>query len=344
MEVAEDGRGEGAGRAVNGGPGRAGSGEPWSAVVTNLRVAVDLGRSPPVTLVTLELVASGEPAVGMRPEAGRLLLVLEGAVLNHPPGALTVADGLVEAVAWRGPEPAGPGSGTGSAGGGPHPASRVEVEVAVRLPAEPRVFWRPGLPGRLVLEIPREAVTCALAGTRVGLDPGHGGRDGGARGGRYREADVVLEFSRRLARWLRSHGVSVPVTRDRDETVSVETRIRLARRERPDAFVSFHAGASTDRRRRGTAVLHRGDPPSERLARCLHAAIFHNSPFLEDVGVSPARDPFLRRLRAPAVTVLPEYITSHMGEGLLRDVSFQERFAQSLFDGLVAFFLDPPAV
>ena len=43
----------------------------------------------------------------------------------------------------------------------------------------------------------------------------------------------------------------------------------------------------------------------------------------------------------PAAVVLPEYITHHLGEGLLRAVDFQESIAQSLFSGLVEYFHPP---
>jgi len=83
----------------------------------------------------------------------------------------------------------------------------------------------------------------------VVVDPGHGGRDPGAIGiSGLREEEVTLELARELRRRLEDRGFRVLMTRDGDETVSLEERTARAEGAGADVFVSLHANAS---RRRG---------------------------------------------------------------------------------------------
>lgn len=76
----------------------------------------------------------------------------------------------------------------------------------------------------------------------VVIDPGHGGRDSGARGksGLF-EKDITLDVSRRLARRLREeHGLTVTMTRSTDSTLTLRDRVRTANEVQGDLFVSVH--------------------------------------------------------------------------------------------------------
>ncbi len=202
--------------------------------------------------------------------------------------------------------------------------------------------WAPGTPKRLQVELERYAIAQTLAGRRIGLDPGHGGKDTGAVGVGYKEAEIVLKIGLSLSQWLTTHNALCLPTRKDDIYVPLEKRLSMMLKEQPDVYIGLHTGMNTDRHRRGTVVLHRRDPASRRLAYSLQQAIFKKNPFLVNGGVHPNGEALLSALRIPAVIVLPEYITHHLGEGLLRAVDFQESVTQSLFDGLVAYFHPSP--
>jgi N-acetylmuramoyl-L-alanine amidase len=82
---------------------------------------------------------------------------------------------------------------------------------------------------------------------RVVLDPGHGGRDPGANGGRLREKDVTLALAHRLRKRLLRDGFEVILTREGDETVSLEERTARAEGAGGDVFISLHANAAPRR-------------------------------------------------------------------------------------------------
>lgn len=90
----------------------------------------------------------------------------------------------------------------------------------------------------------------------VAIDPGHGGKDPGARGsGGLLEKDVVLQISRRLAQLINDEpGMRAYLTRNDDRFLSLAQRRQLAQNANADLFVSVHADAFSDRRVRGATV------------------------------------------------------------------------------------------
>ena len=124
-------------------------------------------------------------------------------------------------------------------------AARV-VAASKRASSSPhegdRLQARAALPSRSIMERPV-----------VILDPGHGGKDPGARAwtGEF-EKDIVLDLAERVARRLRSHGdVEVVMTRSGDEYVALADRRDASRRWNADVFVSIHANASRSAAARG---------------------------------------------------------------------------------------------
>ena len=77
------------------------------------------------------------------------------------------------------------------------------------------------------------------------LDAGHGGKDPGAIGVTgIEEKDIVLDITRRLKKILESYGVTVKMTREKDEFISLQERTEIASRSNADLFVSIHANSS----------------------------------------------------------------------------------------------------
>ncbi len=90
----------------------------------------------------------------------------------------------------------------------------------------------------------------------IAIDPGHGGKDPGATGyAGTREKDVVLQISQRLKRLINAEkGMRAIMTRDSDKFLTLRGRIKKAREQKADIFISIHADAVNDRRVRGSSV------------------------------------------------------------------------------------------
>lgn len=96
-------------------------------------------------------------------------------------------------------------------------------------------------------------------GTRdlvIAIDPGHGGKDPGARGrGGLQEKKAVLDIAKRLAAMIDDEpGMRSFLTRSDDRFLKLQQRINLAERAGADLFLSIHADAFSDRRVRGSTI------------------------------------------------------------------------------------------
>ena len=86
----------------------------------------------------------------------------------------------------------------------------------------------------------------------VVLDPGHGGKDSGAKGHQgLLEKDLTLKIALNLERELRKHGLDVLLTRRDDSYVSLEDRTALANQKDAALFVSIHLNAHSAKKTSG---------------------------------------------------------------------------------------------
>jgi N-acetylmuramoyl-L-alanine amidase len=125
----------------------------------------------------------------------------------------------------------------------------------------------------------------------IAIDAGHGGEDPGAIGKNgTREKDVVLAIARALAQRVNGEpGMRATLTRDGDYFVPLRDRMRRARAQQADLFVSIHADAIRDRSVDGSSVYilsPRGatDEASRWLAERENASDLIGGVSLDDKG------------------------------------------------------------
>ena len=107
----------------------------------------------------------------------------------------------------------------------------------------------------------------------VFLDPGHGGRDPGALGGRgTQEKSVVLAIARDLQReLLAGNRYRVLLSRNTDNYVALRERVARAQAAKADLFLSLHADAHSDHDVRGASVYTLSEEATDREAAALAA-------------------------------------------------------------------------
>ena len=91
------------------------------------------------------------------------------------------------------------------------------------------------------------------------IDPGHGGTDLGARGGKSElvEKDITLKVGLKLKRMIQSRlGLRVVMTRDSDSEVSLDSRAAMANNQKAQIFVSIHVNSSFRSAARGTETFY----------------------------------------------------------------------------------------
>jgi N-acetylmuramoyl-L-alanine amidase len=125
----------------------------------------------------------------------------------------------------------------------------------------------------------------------IAIDAGHGGEDPGAIGKNgTREKDVVLAIARALAQRVNGEpGMRAVLTRDGDYFVPLRDRMRRARAQQADLFVSIHADSIRDRSVDGSSVYilsQRGatDEASRWLAERENASDLIGGVSLDDKG------------------------------------------------------------
>jgi len=152
---------------------------------------------------------------------------------------------------------------------GPLPAPPVESTPGLRIP-----FPNP----------PQPAQPRAKSFKTIVIDPGHGGRDPGARGQRgTEEKDITLKVALKL-RDLLSHqrGIRVLMTRERDQFIELEDRAKFANAVEADLFVSIHVNSHPQRSVKGIEIYHFGEAKDQRA---LEVAARENGTPLNSTGV-----------------------------------------------------------
>ncbi|PTL22979.1 hypothetical protein DA802_10240 [Shouchella clausii] len=96
----------------------------------------------------------------------------------------------------------------------------------------------------------------AVTGTisRVVIDPGHGGRDPGARGNGLIEKNITLLFAKQIKKSLQENGIEVYLTRSSDEYVYLQERANIADSFQADLFLSIHANGHENSLIRGMEI------------------------------------------------------------------------------------------
>lgn len=93
----------------------------------------------------------------------------------------------------------------------------------------------------------------------VVIDPGHGGKDPGALGGKGKtihEKDIVLAVAKKLGDKIKTQypDVKVIYTRSNDTFIGLHERAMVARRNNADLFISIHCNGSSSTEAKGTSV------------------------------------------------------------------------------------------
>jgi len=115
------------------------------------------------------------------------------------------------------------------------------------------------------------------------IDPGHGGKDDGAKGQKgLLEKHVNLAVSQRLKKVLeKRYKFNVIMTREDDTFISLKGRGEIANQKGADLFVSVHANAAPRKSAKGIETYYLGSASSERA---LSTAARENGKLVQSVS------------------------------------------------------------
>lgn len=215
----------------------------------------------------------------------------------------------------------------------------------------------------------------AYAVRRIVIDPGHGGRDTGARGydSRYFEKQATLAIGLKVAALLRQRSdIEVLLTRDKDYFVTLKGRTQFANKHHADLFVSIHCN-STPRSKvniaSGTEIYVYSPKASSYFDNVETAQEITDDTkfsFANDLHYEAYKDRSIKlaeliwqyihrnlgqhmrhvqqrnfyvlgRVDMPSILVETAFISNPKEEFKLRDPAWQDKMARSISDGILAF-------
>ena len=207
---------------------------------------------------------------------------------------------------------------------------------------------------------------------RVVIDPGHGGRDSGAKGftRKYFEKQATLDIAKKVEEILKQDGnIEVLLTRNTDKFISLKYRTDFANRHNADLFVSIHCNSNPRSLATGTETYYYGNKPSNKLAAV--AAVSEGTiddalALLADLGQRfygkrseklaeevdsrigerlkqhirrPQKGPFyvLRQVDMPSILIETAFISNKTEEIKLRDPYWRDQIAKAIAEGILAY-------
>jgi len=180
----------------------------------------------------------------------------------------------------------------------------------------------------------------------VVLDPGHGGKDTGARGAKINEKDVNRAVALQVGEILKLKGVQVEYTRQADEFIDLEPRADMANKLNAGLFVSIHSNANPDNSKQGTETYYYAptDNPTlfimqderQALAKSIHQKLA-SSIQRPDRGVKSANFSVLRNTLMPSVLIEIAFISNPDEEALLANDGFRNQSAQAIAEGILKY-------
>jgi N-acetylmuramoyl-L-alanine amidase len=213
---------------------------------------IRLWAGPDSTRVVLDLSGSAQHSLQILKNPDRVVLDVAGARLASSAAAAPAAAGAVKQVRMA-RQPSG--------------ALRIVLDLARPIQAKSflaapndrygyRLVIDLGVAATLETPVKAEHAPPDARDLIIAIDAGHGGEDPGAIGKNgTREKDVVLAIARELAQQINAEpGMKSVLTRSGDYFVPLRDRMRRARAQQADLFVSIHADSIRDRRVDGSSV------------------------------------------------------------------------------------------
>lgn len=176
-----------------------------------------------------------------------------------------------------------------------------------------------------------EKVTYDLSGVTVALDPGHGGEDPGAPSNYgENEKTVVLSIAEKLQESLIASGAEVVMTRNGDETKSLDERKVDA-----DLFISLHSDAFDDPSISGFTTFYTY-PNQEAFGQHLNQALDKHS-FLYNRGNQTMNYQVTWQLDYPGVLIELGYLSNQFDDYILNDEAYQDEMSDAIIEGIDSY-------
>ena len=190
------------------------------------------------------------------------------------------------------------------------------------------------------------------------IDPGHGGRDDGARARGLVEKQLTLDVALRTEKLLRQYNFPVVLTRRDDSYVGLAERATIGNKVEHSIFVSIHFNQSFSVQSSGIETFYASEKISpeaewnwmgffskpapagtdngETLAGYIQAALILRTD-LPNRGIRPRPLHVVRHTRSPAVLVECGFMSNAIEARLMSNEPYRELLARAIAEGILTF-------
>ena len=175
---------------------------------------------------------------------------------------------------------------------------------------------------------------------KVYLDPGHGGSDPGAVSGGLKEKDLTLTTSLACRDYLKKSGVTVKMSRTKDQENSLNGSCAESNKWKPDCHVSIHYNAGGGDGAEVWHTIHKSTSQGDELGTCILNQIKklgQQSRGLKTKKNAQGTDYFgaIRMTNAPAVIVECGFIDNATDRKLFDTAAEQKKMGQAIAKGIL---------
>ncbi len=186
------------------------------------------------------------------------------------------------------------------------------------------------------------------------LDPGHGGKDGGASSASgIVEKEVVLSVSQKVEDYLKMQGINVILTRDGDydlaspdakprKTEDLSKRVQIMNHQENGIVVSIHANAIGNSTWSGAQTFY--DPKrleNKQLATAIMNSMKNNLETTTREAKSISSLFILKNSNVPSTLVEIGFLSNPEEAEKLNTESYQNEIAYAIYEGIL-YYLDNP--
>lgn len=202
----------------------------------------------------------------------------------------------------------------------------------------------------------QKTMAAPLLGKTIIIDPGHGGKDGGATGSdQTLEKELTLEISLKLREYVEQGGALVYMTREEDKDLADEHTEGLSRRKsedirnrlafihehEPDLFLSIHLNAMASSRWSGAQTFYYPKfDESRHLAQMIQAELIRNLENTDRVALPIQGIYLLKHAQYPGALVEVGFLSNERERELLKQDDYQYRVASSIYLGILRYFTE----
>ena len=196
-----------------------------------------------------------------------------------------------------------------------------------------------GIADSLTLQMIAKAIE--EMGIKIFLDPGHGGKDPGARGFGLNEKDVVLDIALKTAKYLteKYDDVTVKLSRDKDVYIALEERSKMANEWGADFFISIHTNAYNGKISGFESYIHDKITTEKDIVyqQSIHTYLVEKLKF-NDRGKKSKNLNVLRNTVMPAILFEFLFIDHEHDNKLLANPNYRDKIARTLADAIAITF------